>query len=34
MPSLTNGHGMYKRTFADVLLHDGTNANHALVKDG
>jgi endonuclease YncB( thermonuclease family) len=24
----------YRRTIADVLLPDGTNVNHALVKDG
>jgi micrococcal nuclease len=24
----------YKRTLADVLLPDGTNANHTLVKEG
>jgi endonuclease YncB( thermonuclease family) len=24
----------YKRTIADVLLSDGTNVNHTLVKDG
>jgi endonuclease YncB( thermonuclease family) len=28
------GHDKYKRTFAEVLLPDGTNVNHALVKDG
>jgi len=30
----THGLDKYKRTFADVLLPDGTNVNHALVKDG
>jgi len=24
----------YRRTLADVLLADGTNVNHELVKDG
>jgi micrococcal nuclease len=24
----------YGRTMADVLLHDGTNVNHMLVRDG
>jgi micrococcal nuclease len=30
----TYGHDKYKRTIADVLLPDGTNINHELVKDG
>ena len=30
----THGHDKYGRTIADVLLPDGTNVNHALVKDG
>ena len=30
----THGKDKYKRTLADVLLPDGTNVNHALVKDG
>ena len=30
----THGHDKYKRTLADVLLPDGTNVNHELVKDG
>lgn len=30
----THGYGKYKRTLADVLLPDGTNVNHTLVKDG
>jgi micrococcal nuclease len=30
----THGHDKYQRTLADVLLLDGTNVNHALVKDG
>ena len=30
----TYGKDKYRRTLADVLLHDGTNVNHALVKDG
>jgi micrococcal nuclease len=30
----TYGLDKYKRTLADVLLHDGTNVNHELVKDG
>ena len=29
-----HGHDKYKRTLADVVLADGTNVNHALVKDG
>jgi len=29
-----HGKDKYKRTIADVLLPDGTNVNHALVKDG
>lgn len=29
-----HGHDMYKRTLAAVLLPDGTNVNHELVKDG
>jgi endonuclease YncB( thermonuclease family) len=30
----THGYDKYKRILADVLLRDGTNVNHALVKDG
>ena len=30
----THGHDKYKRTLADVLLPDGTNINHELVKEG
>jgi endonuclease YncB( thermonuclease family) len=30
----THGLDKYGRTIADVLLPDGTNVNHALVKDG
>ena len=30
----THGLDKYKRTLADVLLSDGTNVNHTLVKDG
>jgi micrococcal nuclease len=30
----THGKDKYKRTLADVLLPDGTNANHILVKEG
>ena len=30
----TYGHDKYGRTIADVLLSDGTNVNHTLVKDG
>lgn len=30
----THGKDKYKRTIADVLLPDGTNVNHMLVKDG
>ena len=30
----THGHDKYGRTLADVLLPDGTNVNHALVKEG
>ena len=30
----THGHDKYKRTLADVLLSDGTNVNHMLVKEG
>ena len=30
----THGYDKYKRTLADVLLSDGTNVNHKLVKDG
>jgi len=30
----THGKDKYGRTIADVLLPDGTNVNHALVKDG
>lgn len=29
----THGKDKYKRTLADVLLPDGTNINHELVKD-
>jgi len=29
----THGHDKYKRTIADVLLHDGSNVNHTLVRD-
>ena len=30
----TYGKDKYERTIADVLLPDGTNVNHALVKEG
>jgi len=30
----THGYDKYKRTLGDVILPDGTNINHALVKDG
>ena len=30
----THGQDKYGRTLADVLLRDGTNVNHELVKDG
>jgi micrococcal nuclease len=30
----THGHDKYGRTIADVVLPDGTNVNHTLVKDG
>ena len=30
----THGLDKYRRTIADVLLPDGTNVNHTLVKDG
>ncbi|HEV8620046.1 MAG TPA: thermonuclease family protein [Nitrospiraceae bacterium] len=30
----THGLDKYRRTLADVLLPDGTNLNHSLVKDG
>ena len=30
----THGYDKYKRTLGDVILSDGTNVNHALVKDG
>jgi len=30
----THGHDKYKRTLADVILPDGTNVNHELVKEG
>ena len=30
----THGHDKYKRTLGDVLLPDGKNVNHTLVKDG
>jgi len=30
----THGLDKYGRTLADVILPDGTNVNHALVKDG
>ena len=30
----THGYDKYKRTLADVLLPDGTNVNHTLVKEG
>jgi endonuclease YncB( thermonuclease family) len=30
----THGKDKYERTLADVLLPDGTNVNHSLVKDG
>jgi endonuclease YncB( thermonuclease family) len=30
----THGKDKYKRTLADVLLPDGTNVNHQLVKEG
>src|SRR5262249_1719313 len=31
---LTHGHDKYGRTIAEVLLPDGTNVNHELVKQG
>jgi endonuclease YncB( thermonuclease family) len=34
VPLQTHGHDKYKRTLANVLLPDGTNVNHMLVKDG
>ena len=30
----THGYDKYKRTLADVILPDGTNVNHELVKQG
>jgi micrococcal nuclease len=30
----THGHDKYKRTIGDVILPDGTNVNHMLVKEG
>jgi endonuclease YncB( thermonuclease family) len=30
----THGHDKYKRTLVVVLLPDGTNVNHTLVKEG
>jgi micrococcal nuclease len=30
----THGHDKYGRTLADVLLPEGTNVNHTLVKEG
>ena len=30
----THGHDKHKRTLGDVILPDGTNVNHTLVKDG
>jgi len=30
----THGYDKYKRTLGDVVLPDGTNVNHTLVKDG
>ena len=30
----THGKDKYKRTLADLLLTEGTNVNHELVKDG
>ncbi|OAI43883.1 hypothetical protein AYO43_09755 [Nitrospira sp. SCGC AG-212-E16] len=30
----THGYDKYKRTLADVLVPDGTNVNHELVKEG
>ena len=30
----THGQDKYRRTLADVLLRDGTNVNHELVKEG
>ena len=30
----THGKDKYRRTLADALLHDGTNVNHELVKNG
>jgi micrococcal nuclease len=30
----THGHDKYGRTIADVLLPEGTNVNHTLVKEG
>jgi micrococcal nuclease len=34
LDQLGGGLDEYKRTLADVLLPDGTNVNHTLVKDG
>ena len=34
LSSQTHGLDKYGRTIADVLLPDGTNVNHELVKDG
>jgi micrococcal nuclease len=31
---LTHGLDKYGRTLADVLLPDGTNVNHSMVRDG
>jgi micrococcal nuclease len=30
----THGHDKYKRTIGEVILPDGTNVNHTLVKEG
>ena len=30
----THGYDKHKRTLADVILRDGTNVNHELVKEG
>jgi len=30
----SHGHDKYGRTLADILLPDGTNVNHMLVKEG
>jgi micrococcal nuclease len=34
VPAQTHGYDKYKRTLGDVILPDGTNVNHELVKHG